>query len=178
MVDGHVTEREPPTLDIIEAGAAEVEVLFGIYLHVIAAGGADPSGDESTRDVCIEGWIRRRRVYAARQDGVTVGGYFLRSNFPAMAGHITQAGYLVARSARGRGIGTQLIAHSLEQAARHGYRAMMFNLVQESNASRRLYERAGFEVIGRIPRVHGDEAGLIYWRELLDADSSQDDPVA
>lgn len=112
----------------------------------------------------MEGWVRRRRVYAARRDGVTVGGYFLRSNFPAMAGHIAQAGFLVARSVRRRGIGTLLLAHSLEEAARHGYRAMMFNLVLESNASRRLYERAGFQVIGRVPQVHGDEAGLIYWR--------------
>jgi ribosomal protein S18 acetylase RimI-like enzyme len=101
-----------------------------------------------------------------------VGGYFLRSNFPAMAGHIAQAGYLVARSERGRGIGTRLLAHSLEEAARHGYRAMMFNLVQEGNPSRRLYERAGFQVIGRIPQVHGDETGLIYWRGLLNAGSA------
>jgi ribosomal protein S18 acetylase RimI-like enzyme len=99
---------------------------------------------------------------------VTVGGYFLRSNFPAMAGHIAQAGYLVARSERGRGVGTRLLGHSLEEAACYGYRAMMFNLVQESNPSRRLYERAGFQVIGRIPQVHDAEAGLIYWRELSD----------
>ncbi len=76
---------------------------------------------------------------------------FPRSNFPAMAEHIAQAGYLVARSERGRGIGTRLLTHSLEEAAGHGYRAMMFNLVQESNPSRRLYERAEFQVIGRIP---------------------------
>ncbi len=39
--------------------------------------------------------------------------------------------------------------------------AMMFNLVHEGNPSRRLYERADFRVIGGIPRVHGDETGLI-----------------
>ncbi len=172
IVNWGVTAPDPQTFDVVDAEAADVETLFEIYLDVVAAGGADPAGGEAIRDVFVEGWIRRRRVYAARRDGVTVGGYFLRSNFPAMAGHIAQAGYLVARSERGRGIGTRLLAHSLEEAARHGYRAMMFNLVQEGNPSRRLYERAGFQVIGRIPQVHGDETGLIYWRELPNAGSA------
>ena len=38
-------------------------------------------------------------------------------------------------------------------------------LLQASAACQRL----GFRVIGRIPQVHGDEAGLISWRELPDA---------
>ncbi len=155
---GRVTAPDPLTY-VVEANAADVETPFEIYLDVLAAGGADPAGGEAARDVFVEGWIRRRRG-TLRRDGATLGGYFLRSNFPAMAGHIAQAGYLVAQSERGRGIGTRLLAHSLEEAAPHGYRAMMFNLVQESNPSRRLYEGAGFRVIGRVPQVHGEETGL------------------
>jgi ribosomal protein S18 acetylase RimI-like enzyme len=83
--------------------------------------------------------------------------------------HISRkGGYLVASTARGRGIGSYLLAHSLQEAARSGYTALMFNLVRERNPSRRLYERAGFQIIGRIPRVHGNEDGLIYWRDLHD----------
>ena len=59
-----------------------------------------------------------------------------------------------------------MLRHSLREAALSGYTAMMFNLVQEHNPSRRLYERAGFQIIGRIPRVHDDEDGIIYWRDL------------
>ena len=40
------------------------------------------------------------------------------------------------------------MAHGLQEAGRHGYTAMMFNLVQEHNPSRRLYERAGFQISG------------------------------
>lgn len=36
----------------------------------------------------------------------------------------------------------------------------------EDNPSRRLYESVGFQVIGAIPSVHGDEGALIYWRDL------------
>ena len=58
------------------------------------------------------------------------------------------------------------MAHSIDEARRLGYQAMMFNLVLETNLSRRLYEAHGFEVIGRIPEVRGDEGALIYWRHL------------
>jgi L-amino acid N-acyltransferase YncA len=145
---------------------ADVEGLFQIYLDVVTAGGAEPRTDAPLREVFAEGWIQQRRVYAASRDGVTVGGYFLRTNFPAFAAHIAQGGYLVARAARRQGLGRRLLEHSLAEATRVGYRAMMFNLVMADNPSRGLYESSGFRVVGRIPRVHGDEAGLIYWRDL------------
>jgi L-amino acid N-acyltransferase YncA len=148
------------------ADDADHEVLFEIYRDVVAAGGAQPAGGTAEREVFHEGWIRKRRVYVARAGGVTIGGYFLRTNFPAFAAHIVQGGYLVAESVRRRGVGSRLLTHSLEEAARLGYTAMMFNLVQQNNPSRRLYERAGFRIIGRIPEVHGEEDGLIYWRSL------------
>jgi len=68
-----VTAPDPQPFDVVDANAADVETLFEIYLDVVAAGGADPAGGEAIRDVFVEGWIRRRRVYAARRDGATVG---------------------------------------------------------------------------------------------------------
>ncbi len=69
MVDWGVTAPDPQTFDVVEAEAADVEALFDIYLDVVAAGGADPACGEAIRDVFVEGWICRRRVYAARRDG-------------------------------------------------------------------------------------------------------------
>lgn len=152
--------------EIVPAEPLDIDVLFEIYCDVVASSGAQPRGGTATRAVFVEGWVRERTVYVARQDGNTVGGYFLRSNFPAFAAHIAQGGYLVARTHRGRGIGTELLSHSLHAAHRLGYTAMMFDLVQEHNPSRRLYERAGFTIIGRIPQVHGNDGGLLYWRDL------------
>lgn len=155
-----------PSTEIVPAEPGDIDVLFEIYCDVVASGGAQPRGGVSTRQVFVEGWVRERAVYVARQDGKAVGGYFLRSNFPAFAAHIAQGGYLVARACRCGGIGTELLDHSLREAHRLGYTAMMFNLVQKHNPSRRLYERAGFVVIGRIPQVHDNEDGIIYWRDL------------
>jgi ribosomal protein S18 acetylase RimI-like enzyme len=77
------------------------------------------------------------------------------------------------RSLPRRGIGRTLVRHSLRQATEAGYTAMMFNLVMETNPSRRLYESLGFEVIGSIPNVHGNESALIYWRKLAPEPSGQ-----
>lgn len=151
---------------VAPATAHDVEVLFGIYRDLAASGAADPEPGLPLREAFGKGWIRRRRVYVARVDDRTAGGYFLRSNFPAMVGHIAQAGYLVNPAMRRRGIGARLLEHSLDEATLLGFRARMFNLVMQGNPSRRLYERAGFEVIGSVPELRGSEPGLIYWRRL------------
>jgi ribosomal protein S18 acetylase RimI-like enzyme len=153
------------------ADASDREALFEVFVDVESQGGAVPRRDRPLREVFEDGWLRDRTVYAARRDGQTVGGYFIRSNFPAFAAHIAQGGYLVARDFRRQGIGRALLEHSLAQAASDGYRAMMFNLVMAGNPSRLLYESVGFRVIGEIPQVHGDQDGLIYWRSL---DNAQD----
>jgi GNAT superfamily N-acetyltransferase len=105
-------------------------------------------------------------VLVAYDGGDFAGSYFLKPNFPGTAARIANAGYLVAPDLRNRGIGAALLEHSLDQARRLGYRSMMFNLVFERNPSRRLWQRFGFEVIGRIPDAVNSEAALIYWRRL------------
>jgi L-amino acid N-acyltransferase YncA len=165
--------KDLTSLRIVPAGPSDIDALFGIYAEMAADGGAEPRQGKPLRQTFIEGWVRDRAVYAAHLDGVMAGGYFLRPNFPAFAAHIAQGGYLVARSLRRRGIGRKLVEHSLHQATADGYTAMMFNLVMESNPSRRIYESVGFEVIGSIPNVHGNEGALIYWRELAPRTSSR-----
>ncbi len=43
---------------------------------------------------------------------------------------------------------------------------MQFNFVFDSNPARRLYERLGFELVGRVPEVIDGEAVCVYWRRL------------
>jgi ribosomal protein S18 acetylase RimI-like enzyme len=73
---------------------------------------------------------------------------------------------MVVPSFRRRGVGRALVEHSLEEARRLGFDAMMFNLVQERNPSRKLYEQLGFEVVGRVPEAVAGEDALVYWRRI------------
>ena len=140
--------------------------VFELYREVVDDGGADPAGGAATLEVFRQGWTHGREVFVGTEADRVVGSFFVRSNFPAFAGHIAHSGYLVARSARRRGIGRALVADSLVRAAALGYRAMMFNLVFADNPSRTLYESVGFTVIGRIPQARPGEDALIYWRSL------------
>jgi ribosomal protein S18 acetylase RimI-like enzyme len=94
------------------------------------------------------------------------GSYYLRPNFPGRAAHIANAGYIVVADLRGKGIGQALVEHSFVAARRLGFDALQFNLVFASNPARRLYERLGFQVIGRIPEAVDGEEALIYWRKV------------
>jgi GNAT superfamily N-acetyltransferase len=94
------------------------------------------------------------------------GSYYLKPNFPGRAAHIANAGYFVVAELRGRGIGQLLVEDSLARARTLGFDAFQFNLVFASNPARRLYERLGFEVVGRVPAAVDGEDAVIYWRRV------------
>jgi GNAT superfamily N-acetyltransferase len=105
-------------------------------------------------------------TFVARLDGRFAGAYYLKANFRGRAGHIANAGYFVPSDLRGHGIGEAMVRHSIASAPGLGFDALMFNLVFASNPARRLYERLGFEAIGRIPDAVAGEDAVIYWRRL------------
>lgn len=65
-----------------------------------------------------------------------------------VAGSIPELTIGVAEPARGAGVGHALLAALLDMADERGCEATSLS-VEDGNAARRLYERAGFEVVGR-----------------------------
>jgi GNAT superfamily N-acetyltransferase len=106
-------------------------------------------------------------VQVGRVGARVAGSYFLRPAFAGAAAHIANAGYLVAEDLRGRGFGRALAEHSLDEARRRGFDAMLFTLVLERNPSRRLWSSLGFAEVGRIPDAVDGEAAYVYWRSLV-----------
>jgi GNAT superfamily N-acetyltransferase len=147
----------------------ETEQLFNIFADVVAKGDGFPQAPPLTRDVFESTWIRPVSiVVGARQagGGHLLGAYYLKPNFAPRAGHIANAGYVVAAGARGKGVGRALVADSVERAPSLGFRAIQFNLVFESNPARKLYEELGWREIGRIPDAVDGEDAVIYWRAV------------
>lgn len=61
---------------------------------------------------------------------------------------------MVPARARGRGIGSLMCAHSLEQARKLAFTAMQFNLVVSTNtAAVSLWKKLGFVIVGTLPQV-------------------------
>lgn len=91
------------------------------------------------------------------EDGGPDGGEVLGSakmgpNRPAGGAHVGTASFMVAPSARGRGVGRLLGEWVVEWHRRSGFRGIQFNAVVETNtAALRLWQDLGFHIVGTVP---------------------------
>ncbi len=145
----------------------EHDSLFALFADIVESGDGFPHAPPLTRPMFDSTWVTPvTLVVVARLDGVVVGGYYLKPNFPGRAAHIANAGYAVAAAHRRRGLGRLLVEDSLWRAPLLGFDAIQFNLVFASNPARALHEELGWREIGRLPdAVDGDDA-VIYWRRV------------
>jgi ribosomal protein S18 acetylase RimI-like enzyme len=81
-----------------------------------------------------------------------VGTYILRPNQAGPGAHVANAAYMVAKDARGLGVGRKMAEHSLSEVRRFGFRAIQFNFVVSTNTSAiRLWQQLGFKIVGTLP---------------------------
>jgi GNAT superfamily N-acetyltransferase len=168
---GVTTTLEDVPVEIRLAAVDDYDELFNAFSRIVAAGEGFPQAPPLTREDFDAYWVApSSAVSVAKFGGYLVGGYYIKPNFVGRAAHIANAGYFVLAPYRGTGVGTQLVEHSLREARRLGFDAMQFNLVFESNPARGMYQRLGFEEVGRVPRAVEGEDALIYWRSLDDVE--------
>jgi ribosomal protein S18 acetylase RimI-like enzyme len=142
-------------MDIREISPDEFDAAWPVFQAVIATGDTYPYDPGMTIDEAREMWTTPpARTFAASEGGEIVGCYMLKPNQPGLGSHIANCGYMVAPSARGRGIGGKLCEHSLATARDAGFLAMQFNAVVASNvAAVKLWQEHGFVVVGRVPKA-------------------------
>ncbi|WP_372369760.1 N-acetyltransferase family protein [Candidatus Uabimicrobium sp. HlEnr_7] len=100
-------------------------------------------------------WIKKSlHVYVVEQDQVILGTYYIKPNQQGLGSHICNCGYISASQARGKGVGSLMCKHSLEEAKKIGFLAMQYNLVVSTNEGAiRLWKKFGFEIVGTIPQA-------------------------
>ena len=145
--------------------------LFTAFGAVVAAGEGYPQapGAALTWPDFEQYWLTPARVSVVARSAERqrfAGAFTMKANGIGRAAHVGNAGYFVVPEFRALGLGEALVLHSFDVARRHGFDALQFNFVFESNPARRLYERLGFEIIGRVPEVIDGEAVFVYWRRL------------
>jgi L-amino acid N-acyltransferase YncA len=140
---------------IIPATQAHRDEIWQIFHEVVAAGDTYVFDPKTPRDQALSYWLSPEAHTFVALDGSQVcGTYILKQNQPGLGSHVANASYMVASRARGRGIGSLMCAHSLDQARRLGFTAMQFNIVVSTNeAAVLLWKKHGFRIVGTLPNV-------------------------
>lgn len=135
------------------ATQADDDAIWAILKPAIEAGDtftADPGGG---RGGAFAYWRPPgAQNFVAEVEGRVLGTSYLKTNQKGGGAHVCNAGYCTAPEARGKGVARALLAHSLEEARRQGFRAMQYNFVVSTNTRAiDTWERAGFATVGRLP---------------------------
>jgi L-amino acid N-acyltransferase YncA len=163
-------------ISIRPATASDRDAIWKIFHEVVATGDTYVFDPNTSREEALAYWFREdTRTYVAETDGKLtaspperaqdrsasaalrrdehiVGSYVLRPNRPGLGAHVSNASFIVAKSARGLGVGRAMGEHCLSEARRLGYRAMQFNFVVSTNESAiHLWKQLGFEIVGTLP---------------------------
>lgn len=155
--------------------------VWKIMEPVIRSGESYPYAMDMTSDGAHYMWldVTEKSYFAEDSDGNILGTYYIKPNQPTLGAHVANCGYLVAETARGQGVATQLCLHSQEEAIRLGYRAMQFNLVVKTNtASVKLWTKMGFDNIGTLPGAffharHGYVDAYVMYKTLVPVSTGQ-----
>ncbi|CAL9285028.1 N-acetyltransferase family protein [Streptomyces sp. SudanB182_2057] len=158
---------------IREATAGDWPRIWPFWHRIVAAAETyawDPrTGEEAAREL----WMSpAKRVYVAEDTGgAVVGSAYLTPNYGGPAARVANAGFMVDPEHAGHGTGRALATHVLAEARAHGYRAMVFNAVVETNPAVALWTSLGFTILGTVPKAfehprHGRVGLHIMYRSL------------
>jgi L-amino acid N-acyltransferase YncA len=128
------------------------------FLHEIVAAGETYAYDrDMTEDQARRLWMvgpPGRTVVAVDDGGAVVGTANMYANRPGPGAHVASASFMVDPARAGRGTGRALGEAMLQWARGHGFRAVQFNAVVETNERAvRLWQSLGFAVIGTVPEA-------------------------
>lgn len=173
-----MTQREnryesPESLQIRRARKTDRQPVWQIFRAVVAKGDTYVFDPKISRTKALRYWFGAgMRCYVAVFNQKVVGTYVLKANQPGLGAHVANAGFMVAPSVQGRGIGRSMAEHCLREAERLGFRAMQFNFVVSTNKTAvRLWKDLGFRIVGRLPGAfchaeHGFVDVYVMYRQL------------
>lgn len=164
-------------LHIREATDADFERIWPIFQAIASAGDTYAYPRDVTKAEGKRLWLDLpRKTFVAEDDSELLGTYYIKTNQAGPGAHVCNCGYMVASSARGRGIATAMCKHSLRVALELGYEAMQFNFVASTNEGAvRLWQKLGFDIVGRVPGAfkhpgQGNVDALIMYKRLAHDD--------
>lgn len=146
-------DTPPAPLLIRRAVDADWSAIWAIFAAVVATGDTYTYAPDTPEPEARRLWTGPGlATFVAERGRDVVGTYVLRANQPGLGAHVANAGFMVRPGGFGRGVGTAMGEHALEEARRAGFRAMQFNAVVRTNTRAvALWRRLGFAVVGTVP---------------------------
>ena len=149
----HLTRSRP---QFRRGFASDWPEIWPIFHAVVSAGDTYPYPQDISESDARAAWLSnratRRITYVVEVDDIIVGTAYLRPNQIGLGDHVANAGWMIAPSESGQGIGRLFAVHILEEAKRLGYHGMQFNAVVATNErALRLWTSMGFEIVGTVP---------------------------
>lgn len=148
-----------------EAVAADWSGIWEIIREVIATGDTYPYPPDMSETEARDTWMRRgdrEATFVARIGHETVGTAYVKPNQPGLGDHVANAGWMVAPSHQGRGIGRRFAEYVIDEARERGFLAMQFNSVVVTNVGAiALWRSLGFETVGTVPDAFRHPSGLV-----------------
>ena len=142
-----------PCMLIRKAEIADARAIAAIILPTIREGATYSLDPDLSEADALAYWMGTdKETFVAEDEGEVVGTYYMRPNQGGGGRHVCNCGYMTSAAAVGRGVASRMCEHSLSHARERTYRAMQFNFVVSTNEGAiRLWQRMGFEIVGRLP---------------------------
>ena len=142
-----------PCMLIRKAEIADARAIAAIILPTIREGATYSLDPDLSEADALAYWMGTdKETFVAEDEGEVVGTYYMRPNQGGGGRHVCNCGYMTSAAAVGRGVASRMCEHSLSHARERKYRAMQFNFVVSTNEGAiRLWQRMGFEIVGRLP---------------------------
>lgn len=175
LKDGMVVQLRP-------VRPSDFQALRSLYDMIVDEGASYPHDRSLCEEEFMDYWITGKFTVVAcpqtcykedERNAPIAGAFYLKPNWPGRAGHVANAGFIVAPSWRRRGLARLLGTTMLDCAKAQGYRSVIFNLVfAENQPARSLWRQLGFEEVARLPSVVRKEDGtyqdaLVMFRSLM-----------
>lgn len=108
---------------------------------------------------------REAQIVAADAEGRVVGHIYIEREAHPVTRHVASLGIAVAAGARGRGIGTALMAEAMRWARSVGVETVVLSVYPHNAGAIALYRKFGFTQEGRLARhsrkSYGDEDEIL-----------------
>jgi putative acetyltransferase len=127
------------------------EYIFALYMHPLNNPWLlyEPMGPDEFRPIYNE-LIARNSLYIYSEDGKDVGMFKLQPMKYRNSHIIYLGGVAVDTGSRQQGAGGRMIAEVLDKVKQMGFTRIELTVGTENARAIRLYEKAGFEVEGRL----------------------------